>query len=165
MKKLPLAVAISLSFCSAGLFGQAVTLPEPSPQASVSQTIGITNVTVVYHRPSVAEARDLGKLVPYGFNDLGFGTSKAAPWRAGANENTTITFQHDVTVAGSPLKAGTYGLSMALAPDGTVTVIFSHDAGVWGSFFYDQTPRRAARDGQSGRTRRSGSSSPTTSRT
>ena len=137
MKNLPLAVAISLSIGSAGLPGQAVTLPEPSPLASVSQTIGITNVTVVYHRPSVARREIWGTLVPYGFNDLGFGTSKAAPWRAGANENTTVTFQHDVTVAGSPLKAGTYGLSMALSAEGTVTVIFSHDAGVWGSFFYD----------------------------
>jgi tetratricopeptide (TPR) repeat protein len=137
MKHLPLAAAISLSFCSAGLMGQSVTLPEPSPLASVSQTIGITDVTVVYHRPSVAKREIWGKLVPYGFNDLGFGTSKAAPWRAGANENTTVAFQHDVAVAGSPLKAGTYGLSMALAADGTVTVIFSHDAGAWGSFFYD----------------------------
>jgi hypothetical protein len=137
MKNLPLAAAISLSFCSAGLLGQAVTLPEPSPLASVSQTIGITDVTVAYHRPSVAKREIWGKLVPYGFNDLGFGTSKAAPWRAGANENTTVTFQHDVAVAGSSLKAGTYGLSMALSPEGTATVIFSRDADVWGSFFYD----------------------------
>ncbi len=75
--------------------------------------------------------------MPFGYNDLGFGTSKAAPWRAGANENTLITFQHDVSVAGMPLKAGTYGLFMAVAPDGTVTVIFSRDSAVWGSFFYD----------------------------
>ena len=139
MRKAPLAAAVALSFCSSGLLGQAVTLPEASPQASVSQTIGITDVTVAYHRPSVLKREIWGKLVPYGFNDLGFGTSKAAPWRAGANENTLVTFQHDVTVAGSSLKAGNYGLSMALSPDGTVTVIFSRDTGVWGSFFYDQS--------------------------
>jgi hypothetical protein len=114
-----------------------MTLPQASPGASVSQTIGITDVTVTYHRPSVQKREIWGSLVPYGFNDLGFGTSKAAPWRAGANENTLISFQHDVVVAGSPLPAGTYGLLMAIAPDGTVTVIFSHDTGSWGSFFYD----------------------------
>jgi hypothetical protein len=137
MRKTPLAAAVALSFCSVGLFGQVVTVPEPSPAAAVSQTIGITNVTVVYHRPAVLKREIWGKLVPYGFNDLGFGTSKAAPWRAGANENTLITLQNDVMVAGSPLKAGTYGLSMAISPDGTVTVIFSRDTQSWGSFFYD----------------------------
>lgn len=105
----------------------------------VAQIIGITEVTVVYHRPSVKQREVWGQLVPYGYNDLGFGTAKAAPWRAGANENTLITFQHDVTVAGQPLKAGTYGLSMAVAPDGTVTAIFSRDTALWGSFFYDQS--------------------------
>ena len=115
----------------------SVSLPEASPAASVSQVVGISEVTVVYHRPSVLKREIWGGLVPYGFNDLGFGTSKAAPWRAGANENTLISFQHDVSVAGMPLKAGTYGLFMAPAPDGTVAVIFSSDTGAWGSFFYD----------------------------
>ncbi|HMD61576.1 MAG TPA: DUF2911 domain-containing protein [Opitutaceae bacterium] len=117
---------------------QNVTLPQLSPRATVSQTIGITDVTIVYHRPSVQKREIWGKLVPYGFNDLGFGTSKAAPWRAGANETTLVSFEHDVSVAGSPLKAGTYGLFMAPAADGTVTLIFSHDTRTWGSFFYDE---------------------------
>jgi hypothetical protein len=117
----------------------AVTLPEPSPAATVSQVVGVSQVKVVYHRPSVLGREIWGRLVPYGFNDLGFGTSKAAPWRAGADENTLISFQHDVTVAGLPLKAGTYGLFMALSPDGTVTVIFSRDTASWGSFFYDES--------------------------
>ncbi|HEY5078283.1 MAG TPA: DUF2911 domain-containing protein [Opitutaceae bacterium] len=129
---LPLLLALS-----APLFGQVVTTPAVSPGASVSQTIGITEVKVSYHRPSVLKRRIWGGLVPYGFNDLGFGSSKAAPWRAGANENTTISFQHDAMFGGSPIAAGTYGLFMALAEDGTVTVILSHDAGSWGSFFYD----------------------------
>jgi tetratricopeptide (TPR) repeat protein len=113
-------------------------LPELSSRAAVSQTVGISDVTVVYHRPAVQGREVWGKLVPYGFNPLGFGTSKAAPWRAGADENTLITFENDVAVAGSPLKAGTYGLSMAVSGDGSVTVIFSRDTGNWGSFFYDQ---------------------------
>ena len=119
-------------------FGQLLSLPDLSPKATVSQTIGITEVAVTYHRPYVQKREIWGKLVPYGYSNLGFGTSKAAPWRAGANETTTICFQHDVSVAGSPLKAGTYGLFMALASDGTVTVIFSRDTVTWGSFFYDQ---------------------------
>jgi hypothetical protein len=138
MKTQSLRAALPLLFAlSAPLFGQPVTIPEVSPAASVSQTIGITEVKVVYHRPSVLKREIWGKLVPYGFNNLGFGTSKAAPWRAGANENTLISFQNDATIAGSPVPAGTYGLSMAPAEDGNVTVILSHDTGKWGSFFYD----------------------------
>jgi tetratricopeptide (TPR) repeat protein len=117
----------------------AVTLPELSPAACVSQVVGISEVKVTYHRPSVLKREVWGQLVPYGFNNLGFGPSTAAPWRAGADENTLISFQHDVSVAGTPLKAGTYGLFMAIAPDGAVTVIFSHDTGSWGSFFYDES--------------------------
>jgi DUF2911 family protein len=139
VKKLPLLSAVALLACPPLVGSQtAVTLPEASPGASVSQTVGITEVTVVYHRPSVLKREIWGKLVPYGYNDLGFGTSKAAPWRAGANENTLITFQNDVEVAGQPLKAGTYGLFMAISQEGTVTVIFSRDTGAWGSFFYDE---------------------------
>jgi hypothetical protein len=140
MNKPPLLAAIALFIsCTPALPGQFLTLPEVSPRATVSQTIGITEVTVVYHRPSVLKREIWGNLVPYGFTDLGFGTSKAAPWRAGANQTTLISFQHDVVVAGSPLPAGTYGFFMALAADGTVTVIFSHDTGSWGSFFYDES--------------------------
>jgi len=115
----------------------AVTLPELSPASSVSQAVGISEVKVVYHRPSVLKREIWGNLVPFGFNNLGFGTSIAAPWRAGADENTLISFQNDVSVAGMPLKAGTYGLFMVLAQDGTVTLIFSRDTASWGSFFYD----------------------------
>jgi len=138
MKKTLLACALGVLLGGTpALRAQPMTLPQASPAAAVSQTIGITDVTVAYHRPSVLKREVWGALVPYGFTDLGFGTSKASPWRAGANENTLITFQHDVMVEGSPLAAGSYGLFMALAQDGTVTVIFSHDTGSWGSFFYD----------------------------
>jgi hypothetical protein len=67
-------------------------------KASVNEIIGITNVTIHYDRPGVKgrEGKIWGGLVPYGFTDQGFGTSRAAPWRAGANENTTISFSTDV---------------------------------------------------------------------
>jgi hypothetical protein len=137
---MPLLAALPLMLCPVAICSQtAVTLPELSPAATVSQTVGISDVALVYHRPSVLKRAVWGDLVPYGLTDLGFGTSKASPWRAGANENTLITFQHDVAVAGMPLKAGTYGLFMIVSADGTVTVIFSRDTGAWGSFFYDAT--------------------------
>ena len=84
--------------------------PRGSQQATVSQRVGISDISITYSRPSVNGREVWGKLVPYGLNNLGFGTSKAAPWRAGANENTTITFTHDAKVEGKPIKAGTYGL-------------------------------------------------------
>ena len=144
MKKL-LPLSRSLALFSLGLGVSAlhapssVLTPQASYRATVSQTIGITDVAVVYHRPSVNKREIWGHLVPYGYNYQNFGTSHESPWRAGANENTTISFQHDVTIAGQPLKAGTYGFSMAVAADGTVTLIFSRDAALWGSFFYDKS--------------------------
>jgi tetratricopeptide (TPR) repeat protein len=138
MKKYLLSALASALLSPLATYGQFVSLPDLSPKATVSQTIGITDATVSYHRPSVQKREVWGKLVPFGYNNLGFGTSKAAPWRAGANETTTISFSSDVTVAGSPLKAGEYGLFMAIAPDGTATWIFSHDTETWGSFFYDE---------------------------
>ncbi|MEI9957380.1 MAG: DUF2911 domain-containing protein [Ferruginibacter sp.] len=75
-------------------------------------------------------------LVHVGFEDLGFGTSKAAPWRAGANENTTFTFSTDVMIEGKPLAKGTYGFFIAMGKD-DATLIFSSNSTSWGSFFYD----------------------------
>lgn len=129
--------AATLAVLCSSAHAQGVTLPDASPRATVSQVVGVSKVSVDYGRPSVNNRPVWGQLVPYGFNNLGFGTSTAAPWRAGANMNTVVTFEHDVTVAGQPLKAGSYGLSMAIADTGKVTVIFSHDTHKWGSFFYE----------------------------
>ena len=107
-------------------------------KASVSERIGITDVTIHYDRPAVKgrEGKIWGQLVHKGFIDLGFGTSKAAPWRGGANENTTITVSTDVMVEGKALAAGTYGLFVAMGDD-EATIIFSNNSTSWGSFFYD----------------------------
>lgn len=112
--------------------------PEGSQRAQVMQRVGITKITIDYGRPSVKEREIWGKLVPYGYNNLGFGTSTAAPWRAGANSNSTIEFTHDVKVEGKDIKAGTYGLHIALKEDGGATVIFSNNSTSWGSYFYDE---------------------------
>ncbi|HEX5002607.1 MAG TPA: DUF2911 domain-containing protein [Bacteroidia bacterium] len=132
-----LMVAISL-FSSAGLNAQGITTPRaPSPAASVSQTIGLSVVTVNYSRPSVRERVIWGKLVPYGYNKEPFGNGSDAPWRAGANENTTITFSTDVKVEGKPVPAGTYGFFIAVFDNNTAEVILSKDYQSWGNFFYN----------------------------
>lgn len=128
-----------LLYCT-GAHAQIQTPRGPSPQATVSQTIGLTTITVDYSRPSVRNRPVYGtNLAHYGFQNLGFGTSTAAPWRAGANENTTISFTHNVTVGGKPLEAGTYGYFIAIGETGNSTVILSKNSTAWGSFFYDQS--------------------------
>ena len=119
---------------------QNLTIPPNggNKKASVSERIGITDVTINYDRPGVKgrEGKIWNNLVHTGFTDLGFGTSKQAPWRAGANENTTITFSTDVMVEGKALPAGTYGFFAAMG-NGDATLIFSNNKTSWGSFFYD----------------------------
>jgi tetratricopeptide (TPR) repeat protein len=117
---------------------QGITVPRiPSPQASVSQTIGISTVYVEYSRPAVKGRTIWGELVPYGWNVQNFGNQNSAPWRAGANENTVIKFSHDAMVEGKPVPAGKYGLFFTINADNTGEVILSKDYRSWGSFFYE----------------------------
>ena len=101
-------------------------LPRASQHASVTQRIGITDISINYHRPLANGRQVWGKLVPYG-----------QVWRAGANENTTITFSDPVTIEGQALDKGTYGLHM-IPGENEWTVIFSKNATSWGSFTYKQ---------------------------
>jgi len=113
-----------------GLFAQAqsfvLNLPRPSQHAVVTQRIGITDVTINYHRPLVNKRKVWGGLVPYG-----------QVWRAGANENTIIEFTDPVTVEGQPLPQGAYGLHM-IPGENEWTVIFSKNSTSWGSFTYNE---------------------------
>ena len=129
-------LVLSLFFVTVDANAQLKT-PRGSQNASVMQTVGISKIYINYSRPSVNGREIWGKLVPYGMNNLGFGTATESPWRAGANENTFIKFTDDVKIEGQPLKAGKYGLSMILKEDGGATVIFSKNSSAWGSFFYD----------------------------
>lgn len=107
-------------------------------KASVSEQIGLADVKVTYSRPGVKgrEGKIFGTQVAhYGFIDQGFGPSKAAPWRAGANECTNITLSQSVEIEGKTLPAGTYGLFMGLS-ENDVTLIFSKNATAWGSYTY-----------------------------
>src|ERR1700683_572503 len=117
---------------------QQITSPRvPSPGATVSQTVGISTVTVIYSRPSVRGREIWGSLVPYGYNVQAFGAGNSAPWRAGANENTLIQFSHPAMVEGQAVPAGTYGLFFVINSDNTGEVILSKDNKSWGSFFYN----------------------------
>lgn len=118
---------------------QTITTPRASPATEITQTVGISNVTINYSRPLVKDREVWGKLVPYGMNNLGFGTATAAPWRAGANENTTITFSDNAKIEGKDIAAGTYGLHIEVKEGDDATIIFSNNSTSWGSFFYDPT--------------------------
>lgn len=123
---------------------QGLTFPPngDNPQASVAQAIGPVRVKVDYSSPRVVRGKNdrkgkiWGELVPFGMSDLGFNGCASCPWRAGANENTTFSVDHDVKVQGAALPAGTYGLHMIPGQD-EWTVVFSKDASSWGSFWYD----------------------------
>ena len=101
-------------------------LPRQSQRAQITQRIGITDITISYHRPLVNGRKVWDGLVPYG-----------RVWRAGANENTTISFSDPVTIEGQRLEKGTYGLHMIPSAD-QWTVIFSKNSTSWGSFTYDE---------------------------
>jgi tetratricopeptide (TPR) repeat protein len=107
--------------------GPPLTLPQASQAATVSQRIGLTDITVKYHRPAVRQRTVWGDLVPYD-----------QVWRAGANENTVLSFSTPFSVGGQELPAGDYGLH--LIPTKTEwTVILNKESTAWGSFFYDQS--------------------------
>jgi tetratricopeptide (TPR) repeat protein len=132
-------ILLSLHLFAANLLlGQSITIPRtPSPAASVSQTIGISTVTITYSRPSVKGRVVWGGLVPYGWNKQQFGNHADAPWRAGANENTVLILSHAATIEGKAVPAGTYGLFFTINKDNTGEVILSKDNKSWGSFWYE----------------------------
>lgn len=134
--KLPVTFAfLFFAFIASG----QITLPaDGNKKASVSENIGITTIKVDYSRPAVngREGKIWGNLVQYGFVDMHYGTSKAAPWRAGANENTTIEFSTAVMIEGKALDAGKYGFFIAMGAE-KATLVFSRFNTAWGSFYYD----------------------------
>ncbi len=119
-----LGAMTAMSTMSANAQPPQLFTPRPSPGASVSQTIGLTDVTIRYSRPGVKGRKIWSELVPYG-----------EVWRTGANENTTITFSTAVKVEGKELPAGTYGLQ-TIPGEKEWTLILSKDADLWGAFDY-----------------------------
>jgi hypothetical protein len=125
-KALPLFVPV-LALCLASAARAAIEVPAPSPAASVTQTIGVTKITIDYHRPGVKGRKIWGELVPYD-----------KVWRLGANEATTITFADPVTIKGRELAAGSYAL-FVVPKAGVFTLVFNSQAKQWGAFSYDES--------------------------
>ncbi len=128
------------------LQAQNVTTPRTvSYGAELSQTIGLTKITVNYSRPRVTlngndrTGQIWGQQVPYELTKINFASNGEIPWRAGANENTTISFSHDVKIEGQDLASGVYGLHMIIHESDEATVIFSNNSSSWGSFWYNQS--------------------------
>lgn len=118
------ALLVFATFCAAQSL--VLELPRPSQRATVSQRLGITDISITYHRPLVNNRKVWGTLVPYG-----------QVWRAGANENTVIAFSDPVMIEGKPLEKGVYGLHM-IPTENEWTIIFSKNSTSWGAFTYDQ---------------------------
>ena len=127
MKTRGVVFVLLLMTATAALTQPAIRVPDASPAATVGQTVGITDITISYHRPAVNKRTIWGGLVPYG-----------VVWRAGANENTTISFSTPVKVEGQTVPAGTYGLFM-IPGQSQWTVIFSKFTGGSGAYSYDQS--------------------------
>mgnify|MGYP002777005629 FL=1 len=106
-----------------------LVLPQASPLARVSQTVGLTEINVTYHAPGVKGRAIWGNLVPYG-----------QVWRAGANQSTRIRFEDDVVVGGQRVPAGQYALYVLPTDSATASIIFNRDTARWGTEGYD--PRR-----------------------
>ena len=119
-------IGTALCLFALSLFGQgAIRLPDASPAASVSETIGVTDVSINYHRPAVNKRKIWGGLVPYD-----------TLWRTGANQNTTIEFSTPVKIEGQPLPAGKYAF-YAIPTASQWTLVFSKFTGDWGGYNYD----------------------------
>lgn len=123
MKKLFL-LTILLCASSYGVFAQ-LNLPRESNRAAISQTIGDTVVSIVYHRPNAKSRKVLGGIVPYG-----------EVWRTGANEATTFEVSNDVKINGQVLPKGKYSLH-SIPTETEWTIIFNKTAEQWGSFEYN----------------------------
>jgi len=136
--KYSLAILLAMMFNIS--FAQLLQLPDGGVnlKSMTGRRVGVTDIEVHWNAPGVKgrEGNIWGtSIAPYGFTVLGYGSNVASPWRAGANESTTISFSTDVTINGKPLAAGTYGFFIALYPD-SCTLIFNKNTAGWGSYFY-----------------------------
>lgn len=136
---------LALSVGWQSLHAQVNLPPNGNNQRSVvKQYMGMAYVGFDYHSPDVhapdgtdRRGHIWGELVPYGLNNLGFGPSQAAPWRAGANENTVFFTSHDIVIQGEKLPAGKYGFHIIVEETGDWTLIFNENTEAWGSFYYE----------------------------
>ena len=128
MKKI---INITLALCLIAMMptiaDAQLKMPQTSPKASVSQTVGLTEISIDYHAPSVKGRVIWGEVVPFD-----------SVWRTGANEATVISFSDDVTIEGKKLAAGKYALFTIPSKSGDWTIIFNKKHDLWGAYGYDK---------------------------
>ena len=152
LKRLYTSLFVLLLIIAAALSTAAqVRTPRPSQKASVMQTIGVTDITITYHRPGVKgrqifgepTAEQIAAVKGEATLDNQMTRPKDAPivpwghmWRTGANEATTFEVTDDVLINGQKLPAGSYSLHTIPTKD-EWTIVFNGTANQWGSFNYD----------------------------
>jgi len=120
-----LAILVGLVAVTAVATAQAeLTLPRPSPKATVSQTVGLTDFTVTYSRPGVKGRKIWGGLVPY-----------AEKWRLGANEATSFVSSGDATVGGKPVPAGEFSI-YTIPAESEWTFVVTTETGFWNTLTF-----------------------------
>jgi tetratricopeptide (TPR) repeat protein len=118
---------------------QALRIPDTTNYVCMTgKKIGVTEIEIHYNAPGVKgrEGKIYGTtVVPYGYAVLGFGSNVPSPWRAGADEATTMSFSNDVTINGKKLPAGKYAFFIEVHEDSSI-LIFNKNTKEWGSYFY-----------------------------
>ena len=132
-------VSLFMILLSSNSFGQGNQIRQ-SQKSSVTQYVGAdTQITINYSRPAVKGRIVWGNMVPYGLAAPDkYSNGKSFPWRAGANENTTIEINNEVKIAGSTLPPGKYSIHMIPSETDWI-IIFNKNSDQWGSFSYDET--------------------------
>ncbi len=131
---------ISFAFIAATQAQLKIPNSDVSYPSSIGRKLGVTEIQFEYNAPGVKgrEGNIWGTdIAPYGFQVLGYGSDMLSPWRAGANECTTISFSTDVLINGKKLPAGKYAFFIALYPD-SCTLIFNRNTESWGAYFYNK---------------------------
>jgi hypothetical protein len=119
--------ALAALALAGGAFAQQQSIfPAPSPECTLKQRVGLTDIEIVYSRPGVKGRKIFGGLVPFG-----------EVWRTGANNATKVTFSSDVKLNGTPIPAGTYAL-FSIPGENEWTIIINKGAKQWGAFQYDE---------------------------
>lgn len=120
MKKLSILIAL--------FFVTSISYAQKSPRVQTDGKVNGTQIAIDYGAPSVKGRKVWGGLEKYG-----------KVWRAGANENTTVTFDKDVTISGKKLAAGKYGFFMIPNKDNNWVIIFSKKNDAWGAYSYSES--------------------------
>ena len=123
MKKLILLIAIA----SIGNLNAQIKNPQPSPTAKISQTVGVSNISIEYSRPGAKDREIFGGLVPYD-----------KMWRTGANKATKITFEEDALFGGVEIKKGAYSLYTIPGKE-EWSILLNSETEMWGAGDYQKT--------------------------